>query len=129
MRINQALARYHEIERLSREIERALQTEDIHVLSSLYQTMNTLQEEVKESDREMIEQRQSRADLRDTGQLEELLHLMRAIAERNQRLLPRISSIMAVQRDEMRKLSTGNTLLKGYRTVPLQSGGRISSSN
>jgi len=129
MLIDHALAGYQEVDRLSREIEQALQTENVGALSALFLSMNTLQEAIKDQDRQVLDMMRSRPDIAKTGQLEELLNLMRAIAERNQRLLPRISSIMAVQRDEMRKLNRGNTLLKGYRTVPRQSGGRISSSN
>lgn len=131
MLLDQTLAGYREIDRLSQEIEQALQTENIDLLTSLLQTMNTLQEAIRHQDVQILDlaARSRQPNAEGKRSFDALLHVMQAITTRNQRLLPRIHSIMAVQRDEMRKLHTGNTLLKGYRSVPRQSGGRISSSN
>ncbi len=130
MFFDQTLADYREIDRLGREIEQALHTENIDSLASLVQSMTTLQQAIKRQDAQILDlARLRQPNAEEKGAIDALLHLMQTITARNQRLLPRIHSIMAVQRDEMRKLHTGTTLLKGYRSVPRQSGSRISSAN
>ena len=131
MLLDQTIACYREIDRLSREIEQALQTENFDSLAPLLQSMNTLQETIKYQDAEILDLVQSRQPETEEEyeQIDALFRLMQTLITRNKSLLPRIHSIMAVQRDDMRKLSTGNTLLKSYQNVPRQSGSRISSSN
>jgi hypothetical protein len=53
---------------------------------------------------------------------------MHRIQERNQRLLPQIKSILAVQRNELHTLKKGSFMLQGYRPGSVQTGRRISSS-
>ncbi|MBM9537393.1 hypothetical protein [Desulfobulbus alkaliphilus] len=131
MLLDQTLAGYQEIDRLSREIEQALQAENFDLLAPLLERMNILQEAVKHQDTEMLDLVRSRQPETDDEyeQINALVRLMQTIINRNQRLLPRVHAIMAVKRDDMRKLSTGNALLKTYQNMPRQSGGRISSSN
>jgi hypothetical protein len=130
MILDQTLADYQEIDRLSREIEQALHAEHLDSLVSLVESMTSLQQAIKHQDAQILDlARLRRHNAEEKRAIDALLGLMQTITARNQRLLPRIHSIMAVQRDEMRRLHTGTTLLKGYRSVPRQSGGRISSAN
>ncbi len=127
--IEQSLVRYRQLADMGGDIERALQARDAGALTSLCRDMNTLQEEVKANDAALLDLLQRQQDLREHEQMHELVTLMRHIQERNQRLMPQIRSIMAVQRNELQKLRQGTKVLQGYRPAPSQTGRRISSAN
>lgn len=127
--IAQSLAQYRQIARLNGDIEQTLQDRDIDTLVMLCETMNDLQEEVKVNDSAVLALLRQQRELHESAQVQELLTLMQEIQERNQRLVPQISGIMAVQRNELQKLNSGNTLLQGYKSAPPQTGKRISSAS
>lgn len=127
--IEQSITQYQQIDRLSADIEQAIRERNAYALNSIYTQMNTLQEEVKTNDGAILDLLRYRQDLKESIQMKELLDLMQQIKERNQRLMPQLIGIIAVQRNELQILRKGNSLLQGYRSIPHQTGRRISSAN
>ena len=66
--------------------------------------------------------------LSQSPRLKELHCLMSRIRERNERLTPQLTGIMAVQRDELNKMRQGSTMLQGYAAPAQQTGKHLSSA-
>ena len=126
--IEQAVIQYRLINRLSMEIEQAIQKNNLETLASLCAYLDQEQEEAKPRDSTLLDMLQDQKELREHAEIKEWLTLMRSIHERNQRLLPHINSILAVQRNELRTLNKGASVLQGYHSGSVQTGKRISSS-
>lgn len=126
--IEQAVIQYRFINRLSMEIEEAIQKNNLETLTALFAQLNQEQEEAKPRDSTLLDMLQDQKELREHAETKEWLMLMRCIHERNQRLLPHINSILAVQRNELRTLNKGAAVLQGYHSGSVQTGRRISSS-
>ncbi len=126
--IGQALDHYRVIDRLSVEIEQAVQNRSVDALPALCTHLDLLQEEAKTCDGKVLDLLRRRRDLKECAEMTELLAIMQRIEARNQQMMPHIRSIMAVQRNELHTLQMGNFVLQGYRPGSQQTGRRISSS-
>ena len=124
----QALDQYRVIDRLSVEIEQAVQNRNVDPLPALCKRLDQLQQEAKTCDGQVLDLLRRRRDLRECDEMTELLAIMQRIEARNQQMMPHIRSIMAVQRNELHTLQRGNFVLQGYRPGSQQTGRRISSS-
>jgi hypothetical protein len=116
------------IDLVSAEIEQAVQKRTLEALPALCAHMDQLQEEVKNCIGEVLDLLRRQKDLKGCAEMETLLVLMQRIEARNRQMMPQVQSIMAVQRNELRTLQRGNTVLQGYRPGFIQTGRRISSS-
>ena len=126
--IEQAVAHYRLINQFGLEIEQALQKNDLAALPALCAHLNEAQAEAKTRDSDLLSLLRDHAELREGAATKEWLQLMQRIRERNQRLVPHLNSIMAVQRNELHTLKKGASVLQGYRPGSVQTGRRISSS-
>ena len=126
--IEQTVIQYRHINQLSLEIEQAVQKNDLAALPALCARLNQAQTEVKPNDSDLLALLRVGTALGESAATKEWLRLMQCIHKRNQRLLPHINSIMAVQRNELHTLKKGNSMLQGYRPGSVQTGGRITSS-
>lgn len=123
--IEQTVNRYRDINRLGTDIELVVRERDFEVLPGLCARLEQMQAEAKNDDATVLTELTRRECQIERADLEELLALMRCIDTRNRHLIPRIRSIMAVQRDELHTLRKGAILLQGYNTAHPQSGSRI----
>jgi len=126
--IEQAVVQYRFINRLSMEIEQAIQKNNLDPLAALCAQLNQEQEAAKPHDCTLLDMLRDQMEPREYIETKEWFMLMRCIHERNQRLLPHINSILAVQRNELRTLNKGAAVLQGYHSGSVQTGRRISSS-
>lgn len=122
------MARYRLLDQLGCEIERVVHDGDFAVLPRHCGELNRLQAEAEAADNALSTLVWQRPELLNTPVLKEWHGLMLTIHDRNQRLLPHLAGIMAVQRDELRTLQQGASVLQRYRPHSTQTGGRISSS-
>ena len=126
--IEQVVLQYRLLNRLSLEIEQAIQKNKLEPLAALCAQLNQEQEAAKAHDCTLLDMLRDQKEPRAYAETKEWLELMRCIHERNQRLLPHINSILAVQRNELRTLHKGAAVLQGYHSGSVQTGRRISSS-
>ena len=126
--LDRTIGQYRELARLNAEIEQAVYRGDHQGIDRLCRTMTELQESVRADDSRVLTLLGQGGD-GDEGRVLELLSLMQEIQERNQRLLPHLNAVLAVQQSERRALRRGNEVLQGYRQPVGQTGRRISSTN
>ena len=126
--LDRTIDQYRELARLNAEIEQAVYRGDHEGIDRLCRTMTELQESVRADDSRVLTLLGQGGDGHE-GRVLELLSLMQEIQERNQRLLPHLNAVLAVQQSERRALRRGNEVLQGYRQPPGQTGRRISSTN
>jgi len=127
--IEQSIADYRAIAEHLRIIERAMRGQDSKAILALSQQLLDLQEQVKTNDATIIEMVEEKPELRRDPLLIELIDLMRAIHQHNERVTSQLRSIMVIHREELMKLKKGNTVLQGYRPVTQRTGKRISITN
>jgi len=126
--IIQAVAQYRLLNRLSLEIEQAIQNNAFAALPALCVQLDQAQAAAKTGDTDLLALLRTQPERRGDAATKEWLALMEGIHARNQRLLPHLNSIMAVQRNELHTLKKGSLVLQGYRPGSVQTGRRISSS-
>ena len=126
--LDRTIDQYRELARLNAEIEQAVYRNDHERIDQLCLSVGELQEAVRADDSAVLALLRRQGDGQD-GRVLELLSLMQEIQERNQRLLPHLNAVLAVQQSERRALRRGNEVLQGYRQPPGQTGRRISSTN
>jgi len=126
--IEQAAAQYRQLDQVGVEVEQAVQNNELAALPELCARLNTLQEQARALDADLLELVRRQPELRELAVTGEWLRLMHGIGERNRRLMPRLKSIVAVQRNELHTLRKGNSMLQGYKPGIAQTGRRISSS-
>jgi hypothetical protein len=126
--LDRTIGQYRELARLNAEIEQAVSRGDHEGIDRLCRTMTELQESVRADDSRVLALL-GQGDDGHEGRVLELLSLMQEIQERNQRLLPHLNAVLAVQQSERRALRRGNEVLQGYRQPVGQTGRRISSTN
>ena len=126
--LDRTIDQYRELARLNAEIEQAVYRNDHERIDQLCLSVGELQEAVRADDSAVLALLRQQGDGQD-GRVLELLSLMQEIQERNQRLLPHLNAVLAVQQSERRALRRGNEVLQGYRQPPGQTGRRISSTN
>ena len=126
--LDRTVDQYRELARLNAEIEQAVYRNDHERIDQLCLSVGELQEAVRADDSAVLALLRQQGDGQD-GRVLELLSLMQEIQERNQRLLPHLNAVLAVQQSERRALRRGNEVLQGYRQPPGQTGRRISSTN
>ena len=126
--LDRTIGQYRELARLNAEIEQAVYRGDHESIDRLCRTMTELQESVRADDSAVLVLLRQGDDGHE-GRVLELLTLMQEIQERNQRLLPHLNAVLAVQQSERRALRRGNEVLQGYRQPVGQTGRRISSTN
>ena len=125
MRIDQALGTYGSIHALLLEMEQLLNSRRTAELVEKQQQVARLQEQAKVLDKEILAQMQE-GGLNGDGRVAELLDLMQAIQSLNRRITPQLQAIMAVQREEIRKIRTGSTMMRGYHSNNSNSGRLVS---
>jgi 6-phosphogluconolactonase/glucosamine-6-phosphate isomerase/deaminase len=126
--LDRTIGQYRELARLNAEIEQAVSRGDHEGIDRLCRTMTELQESVRADDSRVLALL-GQGDDGHEGRVLELLSLMQEIQERNQRLLPHLNAVLAVQQSERRALRRGNEVRQGYRQPVGQTGRRISSTN
>ncbi|MCL2791013.1 MAG: hypothetical protein FWD79_10275 [Desulfobulbus sp.] len=126
--IEQAAMRYRHLDLLGERIEKTIQDNKFAALPELCECLNALQEQVQAHDSQLFEVLQQHQELHGLDATKEWLQRMRDIQKRNQRLVPHLKSIMTIQRDELRTLQKGNSMLQGYRPGNAQMERRFSSS-
>ena len=126
--LDRTINQYRELARLNTEIEQAVYRGDHEDIDRLCRAVSELQESVRADDSRVLALL-GQGDDGHEGRVLELLSLMQEIQERNQRLLPHLNAVLAVQQSERRALRRGNEVLQGYRQPVGQTGRRISSTN
>jgi len=126
--IEHAAARYRHLDQLGAEIEQTIHNNEHAALPALCERLHALQEQAKILDNQLVDVLQQRQELWRLDTTQEWLQLMRAIQERNQRLLPHIKNTMTIQRSELQTLRRGNAMLQGYKPGIVQTAQRFSSS-
>jgi len=126
--IAQAADQYRQLDLLGAEIEAAIQCNDLAALPALCGHLDALQEQARGFDHQLFAQLRGHQELLDLDDTKEWLQRMQAIQERNQRLVPHLRSIMAIQRNEVHTLRQGNSMLQGYKPGIAQTERRFSSS-
>ncbi|MCL1980336.1 MAG: hypothetical protein FWG62_04585 [Proteobacteria bacterium] len=126
--IEQAAARYRQLDSLGQAIEQNIQNNELTAAAEISARLDALQEEAKAPDSELFHLLRHHRFLRELDITKEWLQLMQGIQERNQRLMPHIKSIMAMQRSEQQTLQKGNSMLQGYKPTIASTGKRFSSS-
>lgn len=127
--IEQSLVTYQAIAEHLRIIERAMRGQDSKAIIALSQQLLQLQQQVTINDTAILEMVHDNPAVRRAPKLVELIDLMRQIHQHNERVTSQLRAIMAIHREELRKLKRGNTVLQGYRPVTQRTGKRISISN
>lgn len=126
--LRQAVARYRQINQLSLEIEQAILHNRLDDIAELGELMHQAQEQAKYDDTHLLTLFRNQPGLGEDQTVHEWLSLMEMIHARNQQLLPRINSILALQRNELQTLRRGSSILQGYRPASVHTGRRLSSS-
>ncbi|MGI6657716.1 MAG: hypothetical protein ACOX5Z_13035 [Desulfobulbus sp.] len=123
--MQQILHIYRRMFGLNQEIEQAVQERRLDDLESLDEHLGVLQEKALAYS-DTIRSAVRRGDHDEASR--ELLSLIQGIVTLNQKTVPQLQAIMAMHREELRKLHAGNCMLKGYRSLAPGSGGRLSST-
>ena len=126
--LDQAMTQYRLLDQLGKEIEQTIQRNELVAVPELCAQLKTAQEQAKDRDATLLDLLRQHGELREHTVAKEWLQLMQGIQERNQRLLPRLKSIMAIQRSELHTMKKGTSMLQGYKPGLVQTGRRISSS-
>ena len=126
--LQQSVARYRQINQLSLEIEQAVLHNRLDDITELYTRMGQAQEQAKNDDANLSDLLRNQPELGEHHAVREWLSLMEMIHARNQHLLPRINSILALHRSELQTLRRGSSVLQGYRPAAVHTGRRLSSS-
>jgi len=126
--LDRTIDQYRELARLNAEIEQAVYQGDHERIDQFCPRVRELQEAVRADDSAVLALLRQQGDGQD-GRVLELLSLMQEIQERNQRLLPHLNAVLAVQQNELRTLRRGGVVLQGYKQSMVQTGRRISTAN
>ncbi len=126
--LQQSVARYRQINKLSLEIEQAILHNRLDDIAELCELMDLAQENAKSDDTHLSSLLLNQPGLIEDSAAREWLSLMEMIHARNQELLPRINSILALHRNELQTLRKGSSVLQGYRPSTVQTGRRLTSS-
>lgn len=124
----QALAKYEQIDSISRDIESAVSNNAMATLPQLCAQLDQAQDEAKILDACMLELLRNDEIRREDPQTQAWFGLICAIHSRNQQLLPRLNALLALQRNELRTLHKGAAVLHGYKPVMPTTGRRLSSA-
>ena len=126
--LHQNVIRYRQINQLGLEIEQAVLHNRMDNIAELCELMHQAQDQAKYDDTHLLTLFRNQPELREDPTVQEWLSLMQTIHTRNQKILPRINSILALQRSELQTLRRGSSVLQGYRPATVQTGRRLSSS-
>lgn len=127
--VEQSLHNYQLIADKMQEIDKALQTRSNISLAELHQQLNTLFENAKATDSLILDMVRKNPLIKEDERIVGLLSLMHAVHRANQKMSSQLHSILAVHRDQLRKMKQGTTLLQGYRPATIHTGKKISISN
>ena len=126
--LQQSIARYQQINQLSLQIEQAVLHNRLDDIAELCELMDLIQDQAKGDDAHLSSLFLNQPELIEDSAAQEWLSLMEMIHARNQQLLPRINSILALHRSELQTLRKGSSVLQGYRPSTVHTGRRLSSS-
>lgn len=127
--VEQSLLNYQHIAKKMQEIDKALQSRNSGSLAEMHQQLNTLFDAAKATDSLVLDMVRKNSQLKEDERIIRLLSLMHAVHRANQKMSAQLQSILAVHRDQLRKMKQGNTLLQGYRPATIHTGKKISISN
>ncbi len=127
--IEQSLLNYQHIALKMQEIDQALQSRSSASLAEMHQQLNTLFDAAKATDSLILDMVRKNPQLKEDERIIRLLSLMHAVHRANQKMSAQLHSILAVHREQLRKMKQGNTLLQGYRPATIHTGKKISISN
>lgn len=127
--IEQSLLNYQHIALKMQEIDQALQSRSSASLAEMHQQLNILFDTAKTIDSHILDMVREDPQLKEDERINRLLSLMHAVYRANQKMSAQLQSILAVHRDQLRKMKQGNTLLQGYRPAAIHTGNKISISN
>lgn len=128
MVIEKALDTYRTILSLLNEIERLLPGQNIDLLMQKYHEMMTNQDKAKKLDQEVLNILSTVDGRENGGKVLDLLDLMQQIQDKNHRLTPQIQGIMAVTREELKKIKSGSNMMRRYHSNTDKTGRRISTA-
>ena len=97
--LDRTIDQYRELAQLNAEIEQAVYQGDHERIDQLCLSVGELQEAVRADDSAVLALLRQQGDGQD-GRVLELLSLMQEIQERNQRLLPHLNAVLAVQQSD-----------------------------
>ncbi|PIE58421.1 MAG: hypothetical protein CSA33_03090 [Desulfobulbus propionicus] len=115
MILEEAIRAYQELADIMMKIEMALPGRQADRILSLVREMEDMQQHINKTDKPLMAALQADHPAKQET-ITKLVGLMQRIQQTNQRLVPQIRSIMAVQQDELVKLKTGSSLMYGYHS-------------
>ncbi|PID72062.1 MAG: hypothetical protein CSB34_04315 [Desulfobulbus propionicus] len=101
---------------------------NIDLLMEKYREMVSNQNEAKKLDQEVLRILSIAHDQQNDSKIKDMLDLMQDIQHKNRQLAPKLQSIMAITREELKKISTGNTMMRRYHSNTDRTGGHISTA-
>ncbi|WP_028579331.1 hypothetical protein [Desulfogranum japonicum] len=127
MILNKAIDAYQRVAAIMAEIEQILPSRKAEEIVLLVREMESVQEEIRDMDQDVM------AAIRHGGQIhgekiQELVSMMKQIQQTNRRLVPQVSTIMAVQKNELQKLKTGSSMMRRYHSHTPKSGRLLQSA-
>lgn len=111
--LERSLQQYRELDQLGVAIEQAVQANTTENMPALCDALSALHQAIEAQAGDLhICLRAHKHEVQ--SQVRELKSLMQQIEDRNQRIIPRIQGILAVQRKEMAQLKIGLETARGY---------------
>lgn len=126
--LEKLLCQYRELLSRTDSITYALQSTDPETVLTLVAAIDEAQTRIIELENELAPVVQQFPELRQLPQFHERLSLLKQILDLTNSSTPKIKAIMAINRNELKKIVDGRMVLNNYCPIPENKGGLVNRS-
>ncbi len=126
--LKESIRLYQEMLGKTRAVKDSASSADPQRLTHLSEELTKLQEQLAQTDQELISCFKHDPKLPHTPLNQERIALIQELVELTDSLLPSLKGVMAIQREELKKIAAGRKVMSGYRSNLDKRGGLVNTS-
>lgn len=126
--LEKSLAQYRELLEKTVEATDAVKSSDPEKIKAISAAIDQAQDRVKRIEEELDPFFRKTPELKQSPQFIDRLALIERILLATESCTPKLKAVMTINRDEMKKIAGGRSLMGKYRSASEKKGGLINSS-
>lgn len=126
--LEKLLCQYRELLSRTDSVTYALQSSDPETVLTVATAIDETRSRIIELENQLAPVVQQLPQLRQLPQFQERLSLLKQILDLTNSSTPKLKAIMAINRNELKKIVEGRTLINNYYPIPENKGGLINRS-
>jgi hypothetical protein len=126
--LEKSIDQYRELLEKTRSVKYAIKGSDPEKIKTLASAIDELQKKAEKIEQKLVPFFKQEPELTQSPKFLDRLTLIKLIIQLTESYSPNIKAIMTINRNEMKKISSGRAIMDKYHNTPKNKGGVINST-